>query len=97
MASGLLFHADHQHIADGLSDFQTASISASGYASDDASFGILQDYAHDRSTFAARFYIDATDYFEADCKITSVSFSGGHNDAVQVSLTLSAVNLTSTI
>lgn len=96
-ASGLLFQSEAQHIATGFADLTGASISASGYASDDSSLMTIRAHIHNRTAFAARFYLDATDYSQAECKITSASFSGGHNDAVQFSMTLDAVNLTESI
>lgn len=94
-ATGLLFHADAQHVAAGFSDLSIATISASGFASDDSSLAILRGYLHNRTVFLARFYVDAASYFEGSCKISSGSFSSGFNDPVQLSMTLSAVNVTS--
>ena len=93
-AGGLLFQDEPQHIAAGFCDLKTATISASGYASDAFSASILQRLAESRAQFSARFYIDATDYYQADCKMTAISVSGGHSDAVAFSVTMAAANVT---
>jgi predicted secreted protein len=93
-AGGLLFQDEPQHVASGFADLKTATISASGYASDGYTASILQRLAESRAQFSARFYIDATDYYQANCKMTAISFSGGHSDAVAFSVTLAAANVT---
>lgn len=63
----------------------------------DSQIKIINDFSDSNTTRKARVYLASGDYYEGDARITSLSISGGHNDALQLSLSLAMSNTTYTV
>lgn len=87
VAGDLLQHTVAQFVT-GDNAPLSATADASGYLASDTSHYFLQRLYESRQSFSVRIYKTSTLYFEAAAKLSSLSISGGYNDAAAVSLSM---------
>lgn len=93
MPADLIGNRQPQHV-DSEGGSNSYTISASGFASDDAALASLQTSVDNATSVSARVYLASDYYHEAAARVTNLSYSSSHNGAVEVSISLTLSDVT---